>query len=295
MTNKPTVAIIFPNYNGADLSCKCLNAINNLSYPRDKVEIIVVDNGSTDGSIHKIKSQFPNVKLIKNSKNLGFAKAINQAVKTSNCKIIFVTNNDVIIDRNCLFQLTNYLQKHKNVGVVGPKVLLLKKGNIVDHTALKFNFTTGLFQKLITNHDQPSDWIEGSGMCFKKDLFNKIGSFDEGFFFTYEDLDFCLRAKKHGYQVICHPQAIITHHAGSTINRESMLYFKYFEGYKSKIRLILKHANVFQMISSLLLQFLIYAPYRKIILREKSTTPLIKATLWNVKNLKKTLKSRSAL
>ena len=129
-------------------------------------------------------------------------------------------------------------------------------------------------------------------MCFSKWLWESLDGFDEGFFFTGEDADFCLRATKAGYKSIQLPNLDIKHKDGMTINRSEMSYFKYYEGYKSKFRLILKHANILQIITSFILQFAVYMPYRAIVIREKSTIPLLQAFLFNIKKLSSTLSER---
>ncbi len=290
MTSLPKVSIIFPNYNGGKEPLECLSSIKKLNYPNSAIEIIVTDNHSTDGSDIAIKKQYPQVKLIKNSSNLGFAKAVNQAVEDSRSKLIFVTNNDVSLEKNCLNILVDYLITHKNVGIVGPFVHSQKK---ILHSSLKFNLYTGLIKKNVSNsYEVESDWIEGSGMLFKRTLWEKLGGFDEGFFFIFEDLDFCRRAAKIGYKIVALKDAIIRHKVGATVNRKKMLTLKYYEGYRSKIRFLIKHGTIIQIITSIFLQFVFYAPYRLLIKREFSFILLVRATIWNLTHITETLKSR---
>mgnify|MGYP001592549509 FL=1 len=122
----PKVSIIFPNYNGGRLSLDCLQSIKKLNYPKERIETVVVDNGSTDGSDIKIKSKFPNVKLVKNKQNLGFAKAINIGGKIAKGSFFLITNNDVIIDKDCVKNLITFLQKPPSIGIIGPAIYDLK-------------------------------------------------------------------------------------------------------------------------------------------------------------------------
>lgn len=119
-------------------------------------------------------------------------------------------------------------------------------------------------------------------MFFEKSLWKRLKGFDEKFFFTGEDLDLCLRAKKLGAMTIQIPNVKIIHKDGKTINRSELSYFKYYEGYKSKFRLILKHANLLQIIAAFFLQIFVYTPFRRVFLREKSFGAMIKALLWNL-------------
>lgn len=293
MAKLPQISIVFPNLNGSNLMIDCLKSIQNLNYPKSKIETIVVDNHSIDGSQQKIKRSYPHIKLIENKANFGFAKAVNQAIEYSRSTLIFVTNNDVVLERNCLKVLSNYLITHKNVGIVGPYVHSQKK---ILHSFLTFNFYTGFIKKKVSNSKEvESDWIEGSGMLFKRTLWEKLGGFDEGFFFIFEDLDFCTRAAKIGYKIISLKDAIIQHKVGATVNRKEMLTLKYYEGYKSKFRFLLKHASVAQIITALGLQFAIYTPYRFLIIREPSLIPLIRATVWTLTHFDEIKKARTKI
>lgn len=295
MAQLPQISIVFPNLNGASLTIDCLKSIRKLSYPKSKIETIVVDNGSTDGSQQKIKQSYPRVKLIENKTNLGFAKAVNQAVEDSRSKLIFVTNNDVVLAKNCLNILVDYLITHKNAGIVGPFVYSQNSRKIL-HSSLKFNLYTGLFRKNVKKSKEvESDWIEGSGMLFKRTLWEKLGGFDEGFFFIFEDLDFCKRAALIGYKIVALKDAIIWHKVGATVNRKEMQNLKFYEGYKSKMRFTIKHASVVQIATSLFLQFAIYAPYRLLIIREPSLNPLIRATFWTLTHLGEITKARTKI
>ena len=272
--NMPTIGIVFPTLNGWEDTKKCLESINKLKFSKDRIKVIVVYNGSTDGTIQKLQnSKLPKLQVIINNKNLGFAKAVNIGIRKSKGEYILITNNDVIFGSNSVSQSINYLINNPNTGVVGPE-------------GLKYNFWLGRFKRF-TKSDKPveADWIAGHAMLFTKKLWSNLGGFDEQFFFTGEDTDFCLRAKKEGFKSIQVPRAKIIHKDGSTINNPKMAYFKYYEGYKSKFRLILRYGNFLQIISSFCLQIFLYTPYRGFVLKEKSTVPMIKALIWNLKKL----------
>lgn len=287
--NKPithiSLSIIFPNLNGrkADLY-DLLESIKDSSFLKKKLEVIMVDNGSSKTSLLDIKKSYPWLKVIELNSNYGFAKAVNIGVKTCRGSYIFVTNNDVILKYDCLKLLVNFLKHNPSVGIVGGRVYQAKTTKKILYSALKYNFYTGLFKTLPdVDNTQVTDWVPGSGLCCSKKLWLKLSGFDEDFFFTGEDLDFCLRTRKLGYKIIYFPQAIMWHQNGGTVNRKQFINFKYYYGYRGKFRLIFKHGNMFQIITSIILQFFFYTPYRLIILGEKSLIPLIRAFLWNIK------------
>jgi len=294
MKSLPSVSIIFPNYNGNKKNLTALlQSIQKSVYPKQKITVTLVDNGSTDDSVLFVKRKFPWVNIIKLGKNYGFAKAVNKGAKKSKEEYFFITNNDVVLEKNCLKNLIEYLLTHPQVGIIGGKTYRMNPPDKILYSAYKYNFYTGLFT-MAKDADkiQEADWIPGCGMCCGRPLWEKLGGFDEDFFFTGEDLDFCLRAKYEGYKILYYPKAILWHSDGSTINLPEFSYFKYYESYKSKFRLILKHAGILQISLAFILQFAVYLPYRTIILREKSTIPLLQAFLWNLRNIKQTLNAK---
>lgn len=290
--NLPSLSIIFPNFDGDKKDImRLLQSIQDSNYPKGRIEVIIVDNGSTDDSLGIIG----NFQLIRNKTNLGFAKAVNQGVKKSIGEYLFITNNDIVLEKNCLNNLIQFLLKHPNVGIAGGKTYRTAT-HIVIHPAPRYNFYTGIFKDAKDpEKTQEADWISGSGICCSKALFKKLDGFDEGFFFIYEDLDLCLRAKQKGYKIVYYPKAILWHKDGATINKKEFSFFKYYQGYKGKLRLLIKHASPLQIFTSFMLQIFIFAPYRQIILGEKSFLPLLHALWWNSRRLRETLSLRKKI
>lgn len=291
----PKLSIIFPNYDGDKTYLKTLlKSIMGSNYTKAKIETVMADNGSTNDSVAFVKKSFPWVKIITLKENMGFAKAVNIGVKKSNGTYIFITNNDIKLEKDCLKNLVKFLLTNPKVGVVGAKVNDYKNRSKISSSALAYSFLTGSFvMSKKTHRTQEADWVIGCSLCTSKKLWQKLGGFDEGFFFTGEELDFCLRVKYAGLKIVYLPKALLWHVGGLTINRPQLQKLKYFEVYKSKFRLIFKHANILQVISALILQFLVFTPYKTLILREKSFTLMIRALIWNFKNLPVRIKPAS--
>lgn len=168
------------------------------------------------------------------------------------------------------------MQTHPEVGIAGPG------GHL---SALKNNFWLGRFSESpFKNKIQDADWIAGYGLLIKKTVFEKLGRFDEKFFFGGEDMDLAFKARKIGLKVIYYPKAKLKHIYGATVNKYTNREFKYYQGYKCKWQLIFKYANLFQIVTALSLQLFVYLPYRRIFMGEKSAIPLMKALWWNLKN-----------
>ncbi len=239
------LSIIIVNWNVKELLKKCLKSIFGTLVNLD-FEVIVVDNNSSDGSVNMIKKKFPAVKLIINNKNVGFSKANNQAIKKSNSPYTLLLNPDTIIHLDALEILANFLDEHKDVAVVGPKVL--NEDGSIQHECARhfptplseFFVLTGLYKKFPKNkwfgyylmnywdHNDARevDCISGSCMMIRKDILDKIGLLDEKFFMYGEDVDLCYRIKQVDYKIWYLPEATITHFAGksSEKNANYMLY-----------------------------------------------------------------------
>lgn len=279
--NRPFVSIIFPTFNGWQDTKECLKSIANVDYPQTKIEVIVVNNASTDETAPLIRQNFSRVKLLPQKKNLGFAKAVNQGIKKSQADYILITNNDVVFDSHYLKNLVNFLQQNPDVGIVGGKVYYKHPKNKVAFPGARFNFYTGLLRpNKNPNKTAETDWVPGCNMLIKRKVLEEIGGFDEKFFFYFEDLDLCLRAKKAGYKVIYYPKAIMFHGEGASIEREgwqkkSELY------YQGKTRILFKHGTKLQIVSSLLFQFFPGLAFQLLVLRHQNYTFALRALIEN--------------
>ena len=285
-SSSPILSVVFPNLNGDKQELKTLlSSIRISNFPKDKLEIIMVDNGSTNESCAYVAKNFKEVQIVKLDKNYGFSKAVNLCTKGAKGKYIFVTNDDVKVEKNCLKNLVETMGNDPKIGIIGCKAFDFKKPKVVVSNALKYNFYTGSFKMTKDNGKlQIADWVAGFAIAFPKTVWQTLGGFDEGFFFSSEELDLCLRAKKAGFKIIYNPNAIVWHGGSTTIRRPEYLDFFIKIRYQGKIRLILKHCNPLQILTSLTCQYL-FAIYKSQVLKEKSIRPILEATIWNLKNL----------
>lgn len=237
------LSIIIVNWNTKKLLLDCLASIfnqnENLNY-----EIIVVDNGSTDGSVTAVKQLMRHglrvrnknkqltvpktrnpqtrnsltVKLIENKENLGFAKANNQAIQQAIGEYILLLNTDTKIINNALKKLVDFARSDKKIGLVGPRLLNFN-GTPQPSVAPFFTlfkvfvwlFTGDRFLYSSPNKAIKADWLMGAALMAKKEMIEKIGGLDEGYFMYVEDIEWCYRAKKAGWSVWFYPAAQIIH------------------------------------------------------------------------------------
>ncbi|MCL5439117.1 MAG: glycosyltransferase family 2 protein [Patescibacteria group bacterium] len=260
------LSIIILNYKTKDFTTSCINSIYKIyrdELGKKNIEIIVVDNGSDDDSvkeISKLKKKIPNLKVIKNEKNMGFSGGNNLGAKQVSGKYVLFLNSDTQILDKGLIGMTDFLEKNDRAGILGGK-LKNTDGTNQDSTGKFFdliNVFLMLFggEKLLrTSPDRETkvDWVSGASLMIRSDLFRKLGGFDENFFMYIEDMDLCLRAKKIGYLTYFYSKIKIFHDEQGSSNRsfaiiniyKGIIYFYkkhkgYLEYYIARVFLIFK-------------------------------------------------------
>ncbi len=209
------ISIIIPVFNQLHLTRNCLASIKKhtgLPY-----EIIIVNNGSTDKT-KAVMGRLPGIKLISNTKNMGFAYACNQGIKQASGKYVVLLNNDTIVSRSWLDNMISCLDSSPQIGIVGPLSNFVAGRQLVKGPGLKrYNFGDG-----VMNVREPAKWFEVdflSGFCMvlKRELINKIGLLDERFNIgSFEDNDYCLRALQGGYRLMVAGDTFIYHLGSQT-------------------------------------------------------------------------------
>ena len=232
----PDISVSIVNLNGEKYLKECLGSLKELNYPQDKLEIIVVDNGSTDSSLDIIKKDYPQVKLIENSKNMGFAYANNQAAKAASGEYIAFLNNDTRVDKNWLIELLRPIYKDNEIVVSGSKVLSID-GKKIDFVGGMINFEGKGFQidyGIAIENDNYDKYrflpfVNGGAMMIAKRVFIEADGFDEDFFAYYEDVDLGWRLWVLGYKVVFSPKSIVYHHHHGTskaISEDKLRFLK---------------------------------------------------------------------
>ncbi len=287
----PTVSIIFPNHNGGKQPLECLASIAHLSYPKDNIETIIIDNHSTDQSDGEIKKRFPWVKLIKMQKNVGFAKAINVGIRKSSGEYIFIGNDDIVFDTHSLANLMEYITCHTDVGIVGGKIFSKAAPQKISSCGYMMNTWSGnVYPAPNPNTLKEPDWVAGCACLMPKNVVQTVGLFDEAFTHFFEDQDLCVRIQQHGYKVVYVPSAIFWHGESTTSNKNKTE--KYYQWYKNKIRFVLKNLSLVHIITILTFQTVLIAPYRALLFRDGRFVPFLKGAVWNIRNISATIQAR---
>lgn len=261
-------SLIIVNYNTAQLLKNCLDSIFK-SFNDNDFEVIIVDNNSKDDSLKKIEIFGDKIKIIKNNKNYGFGRANNIGAKIAKGEYLFFLNSDTIINNDILGIISETFSQDRKIAVLSPK-LILKNGLEQKHAYGNFpgilNIIFGKAGDLKIN-SKPSekkpelnpDWVSGAAMIIRKEIFDKIGGFDENFFMYFEDIDICKRVKDIEYEVLYLKQASLIHLGGGSQKKFSKTKIEY---YKSQDYFFKKHYGFFSM---LLMKF-IRLPYKIFIL-----------------------------
>ena len=221
-------AVVILNWNGQKLLEQFLPSI--IQHSGDAV-LYVADNASTDNSISFIQSQFPQVQIIQNSGNFGFAQGYNEALKQVQEPIFVLVNSDIEVTENWLVPIEKLFQEQSKVAIVQPKILDFKDktkfeyagaaGGYIDR--LGYPYCRGrLFDTIEEDHGQHNDsqsifWASGACFGIRKSLFTQLQGFDTDFFAHQEEIDLCWRAKNLGHEIMYCPESTVYHVGGATL------------------------------------------------------------------------------
>ncbi len=219
MNTIPKVCIIILNWNGKKDTIECLDSVRKIEYLNFK--IILVDNASTDGSVEYIEKQYPEITIIQNKENMGFTGGNNVGIRKAlqtDAKYFLLLNNDTIVDKNLITECVTEFQKNESVGIIGPKVVYYNNPENIWCAGCSYNEVIGrsvmygtFSKKKDFEKEEIVDWISFCVVMIKREVVEKIGVLDDDFFSSYEDLDFCLRAKKAGYLCAYTPNTVVKH------------------------------------------------------------------------------------
>ncbi len=265
------LSIIIVNWNARKYLAQCIDSILGEMCGL-KVEIIVVDNASTDGSREMLEREYPKVRLLCNETNLGFARANNRGIDASGGRYICLVNSDVIVHENCLRTMLAYMEAHPDRGVIGPKAF---NGNgtlqyttfscptVMNTVFRAFGLDTmfprsALFGRRLMKfwpHDRVRD-VEALSGCFlfvRRTAMDMVGKLDERFFIYGEDLDWCKRFNDGGWKVTFFPGAHITHFGGASSSNAPKRF--YLEMRKADLQYWKKHMGSHSKVVFILIAF----------------------------------------
>ena len=226
-----TISIIIVSWNGKKFLSECLDGLRQQTY--QEFSVILVDNGSNDGSIDFVNRNYPEVRTIALSKNVGFSAANNIALQTVQTKYVALLNNDTVSHSLWIKSLVEALESHPEAGFAASKMLLYDNPETIDRAGDTYTRAgTGLLRGRGESGSKynEQEWIFGAcagAALYRTLMLNDIGLFDEDFFLLYEDVDLSFRAQLKGYKCLFVPEAVVYHKASSSIVYDSPISVYY--------------------------------------------------------------------
>jgi GT2 family glycosyltransferase len=242
---KPLVSVVIPNLNGRDILSCCLRSLEHQTMK--DFEVIIVDNGSTDGSVDMVRSDFPWLEtVIENEKNAGFAKACNQGIEAASGDLVALLNNDTETHPDWLAELVKAAEAYPDAGMFASKTLLFDRRDTIDttgHLIYRDGLNRGRGRLEIDRgqYDDKTDvfFPSGAAALYRRKMFDEIGLFDEHHFAYGDDIDIGIRGRLAGWKCVFVPGAIVYHMYSATTGKYSPMKLYLVE--RNRLWIVLKY------------------------------------------------------
>lgn len=259
---RPVVSVVVVSYNTRQMTLDCLRTLY-ADLGDLPAEVFVVDNASSDGSVAAVAEAFPNVRVIANPQNVGFGAANNQAMRVARGEFIMLLNSDAFPKPGTTRALVDYLRSHPKVGVVGPKILNADgstqqscyrfptpgqawRENLWISAAFGAHPVLGDYRTWPHDRERDVEWIIGACMLLRRDVFERVGGFDERFFMYAEETDWQRRIRDAGWEIAFTPAAQVTHLGGASGAKEKARVNRHF--FESLDRYEYKHHGLIGLV-----------------------------------------------
>jgi len=283
MNQYPLVSVITVNYNQSAATCDMLESLYASAYPN--LEVIVVDNASPSDNPDVIKNLYPQISLIKNPVNAGFARGNNIGIRQARGQYLFMLNNDTIVPVGAVNRLVEVLASDPKIGLVCPKVMYFAHPDVIQYAGqTKMSrigmrtFIIGYGEKDVGQYDKSEEtyYVHGAAMMTKREVMEQAGMFPEMYFLYYEELDWCDHIRKSGYKIMYVHDAVIYHKESLSIGQNSPMKTYYL----NRNRMIFLKRNRTGIIRFLAIMYLLFIAYPKNIFKW-----LFKGDLKNAKSV----------
>ncbi len=293
----PLVSVVIVNYNGRELLQKCLKSLSKQKYPN--IEIIVVDNNSSDSSLDMISSEFPDVIQVALGYNSYYAEGNNIGFRRAKGKYVMLMNNDVEVEPDFLMPLVEAMERDINIAMCGGKIFLGDRktinsaGGIIDFYG--WNVNRGYLQQDNGQYDISDMCFFAYGAAFmvRKSVIEKTGLFDEKFRFWFDEPDLAFRLHYAGYAVMYVPESVVYHLAEQTV--KNVRFNHMFITERNHLRMIIKNypaRYLLRLIPKYAISKSFQLGFYISRLRFSAIVGMAKGWIWNLVNIKDTLKER---
>jgi len=292
--SRPLVSIITINYNQVRFTLELLESLKHITYP--SVEVIVVDNCSSEDPTQKIQKEHPHVKVIRSEENLGFAGGNNLGIQASEGEYIMFLNNDTEVASNFLEPLVDVFEKFPDAGMASSKLLYFGTDNIIQYAGCKrVNHLTGRDERIgwmerdNGQHDQlrETELAHGAAMMVSRRVIEKAGLMPELFFLYYEEIDWCETIKRHGFKIYFTPESKVYHKESMSVGKNSTLKTYYLT--RNRLLYMRRNTRGLRRVAGVLYFLLLALPKNLFTYLRKQEMDHLKAflrgTSWNMTHL----------
>lgn len=256
-SSTPSLSVVIVSWNTKKLVCQCLESLE-ASRAHFPMEIILVDNASSDGTAEVVRGRFPHVRLVQNETNLGFAKANNIGIALSSAKYVCLVNSDVVVPQGCLGKMLDYMDQHPDIGMLGPK-MILPDGTVgrscgrfptvwnwfcaalALSSVFKGSKLFGDFMTTEMKYDKTVDVevLTGWFWLVRREAIDQVGVLDDRFFIYGEDIDWPKRFHIGGWRVVFYSEAEAIHYCAASSARAPARF--YVEMHRANLQYFRKH------------------------------------------------------
>jgi len=251
------VSVVVVNWNARENARECIESLRTSDYP--DLDIILVDNASSDGSVEYIRGLFPEVILIENSSNERFARASNAGMRLAlerGARFAFLLNNDAIVEQATVSELVRVLESSPDVGLVGSKILYFSRKDVIWSAGGEVKFWVGITrhrgirQKDSGQFDEQTHvgYLTGCALMARKELMENVGLLDPSYYMYGEDADWCLRAERAGFRVVYVPTSRVWHKVSISSGGEFSAA-KMYQKTRSNVQLFRRHARPYHWVT----------------------------------------------
>jgi len=248
VTSQPLVYVIILNWNLKGVTVECVESVLKSTY--SPYQVLIVDNGSTDGSVEVFRSLFPGVEVIANDKNLGWASGNNVGIEYAlhdKADCVLLLNNDTIVDENLLAEMVTVGESDKEIGILGPLIFYYDEPDKIWHLGGRESCFLPVPRTLAKNQKDKGqfaspisvDYVSGCAMLVKRQVFEMVGLMDTKYFMYYDETDFCRRAREAGFRIVAVPRARMWH----KVSRSARMVSSATRYHHTKNRVLFYHAH----------------------------------------------------
>lgn len=298
-SGRPLVSVLIVNTNDRRYLDGVLTSVFAQDY--DPLEVIVVDNDSSDGSVEFVRTNFPNVTVVENRCNLGFGGANNAGMGVARGGYIFLLNPDTVMAPDALSAVVEVMERHPRVGAAQSKLLRGFHGTVIDSAGSYLTASGFLYHHGYGDADGPAYArsyeifsAKGAGLMLRRAVIDRVGLFDEDFFLFFEETDLCWRIWLAGYSVLYVPESIVHHDVGGSTRLLPAAFLEY-ESFKNRICSLIKNLGTLRLLRVMPLHLLMCfgaAAAYTVRGHPGEGLAIVRAVGWNLRHLPRTLQKR---